>query len=411
MKLFRTGAIFWMATSVTLTCFSQTPVKVLDTCLTDHVRVYYIDGVQATSVTAIDTDEGLVVIDTDISPVFSRAIRKEILYDFGEKPFRYLINTHDHGDHTYGNQAFSDAIVIGLDKCREQMIADQGEAGSFAQQISAALTRMKARLDTLDQTSNAAVSLAKLIAFYQGVADGLGDSFVLTPPEITFSDSINLYLGNKTIKLMYIGGKAHSNSDILVFCPEENLLVTGDLIYENSLYFDSERIPCIDRWEKVLASLRSGKDTVKFMVTGHQGLLHPSLLDSALQTIHEKQKEFSGKQSALLAFKKVYENEGLNPGVKAMRRLKADSKKFYFLHPEFDTYVYGLMNDNKLEDARILFTELAILFPEAANAFDSLGEVYLKLDNKEKARENFKKSLELDPENSNAKQKLAGLEK
>ena len=49
--------------------------------------------------------------------------------------------------------------------------------------------------------------------------------------------------------------------------------------------------------------------------------------------------------------------------------------------------------------------------PQSANAYDSLGEAYMKAGDNEKAIKNYKKSLELNPENNNAKKMLEKLKK
>lgn len=51
------------------------------------------------------------------------------------------------------------------------------------------------------------------------------------------------------------------------------------------------------------------------------------------------------------------------------------------------------------------------LFPQSANAFDSLGEACMALGDKARASENYRKSLQLDPKNDNARQMLEQLEK
>jgi len=51
------------------------------------------------------------------------------------------------------------------------------------------------------------------------------------------------------------------------------------------------------------------------------------------------------------------------------------------------------------------------LFPDSSNAVDSLGEAYLNSGNREKAIKSYKKALELNPDNNNAKQTLKRLEK
>jgi Tfp pilus assembly protein PilF len=48
-------------------------------------------------------------------------------------------------------------------------------------------------------------------------------------------------------------------------------------------------------------------------------------------------------------------------------------------------------------------------FPESWNVYDSLAEAYLKIGDKQKAKENYKKSVELNPENTNGIQMLNGL--
>jgi len=49
--------------------------------------------------------------------------------------------------------------------------------------------------------------------------------------------------------------------------------------------------------------------------------------------------------------------------------------------------------------------------PQSANAYDSLGEAYMRIGDKKEAIKNYKKSLDLNPDNNNAKQMLRELEK
>ena len=63
----------------------------------------------------------------------------------------------------------------------------------------------------------------------------------------------------------------------------------------------------------------------------------------------------------------------------------------------------------KLDDAHKILKVLADFFPESDIAFDSLGEVYMRLKDNKLAIQGFEKVLELNPENQNAKQRLAEL--
>ncbi len=72
---------------------------------------------------------------------------------------------------------------------------------------------------------------------------------------------------------------------------------------------------------------------------------------------------------------------------------------------------YVMLMDKKMNDAIEIFKLNTILFPNSANAFDSLGEVYMIANKRDLAIKNYKKSLELNPDNENAKQKLKELNK
>lgn len=79
---------------------------------------------------------------------------------------------------------------------------------------------------------------------------------------------------------------------------------------------------------------------------------------------------------------------------------------------EFNMLGYRIMKAyNNPEAAALIFQCGTRAFPRSANLFDSLGEAYLKCDNKEKALLNYRKSLELNPNNSNAKKMIGELEK
>ena len=73
-------------------------------------------------------------------------------------------------------------------------------------------------------------------------------------------------------------------------------------------------------------------------------------------------------------------------------------------------WAYDLMGENHLSEATDLFKLDVQLFPGSWNAYDSLGEAYMKAAQKPLAIDNYKKSLELNPANDNAKEKLKVLE-
>ena len=80
--------------------------------------------------------------------------------------------------------------------------------------------------------------------------------------------------------------------------------------------------------------------------------------------------------------------------------------------PEGNLNTLGLQlvfNPNTSEQGINIFLLATKLYPNSANLFDSLAEAYLFIENKEKAIENFKKSLELNAQNQNAINRLKQL--
>ena len=79
-----------------------------------------------------------------------------------------------------------------------------------------------------------------------------------------------------------------------------------------------------------------------------------------------------------------------------------DSSNYYFSERECNSVGYYLVRDNKIDDAIQLFSLNTEQFPRSGNVFDSMGEAYLKVGDKEKALASYKKAFELDPSNGNA---------
>ena len=68
------------------------------------------DGIDSNT-TFLITREGVVVIDTRVTPMEADKVLKEIRKQT-DLPILYTINTHYHGDHTFGNQVFKDSKAI-----------------------------------------------------------------------------------------------------------------------------------------------------------------------------------------------------------------------------------------------------------------------------------------------------------
>jgi len=390
---------------------AQTPgeVDLVTTRLSDRVAVIHTAGGEATMVVAIASEAGVVVVDTERSLLFTGAIRQTIEEIFPGREIAWLINTHGHADHTFGNQLFSEATIVAHENCLAEMQEGYPRMTGMAPQVEAILPRWRTQLAELEEGSEAAHALATQIAYYEQMIAGT-DDFELTPPEVTFTDRMNLDLGDLTLELVYYG-RAHSHSDIIVYCPEEALLLVGDLFYTGGMpgYIDSERIPELGRWREILTDLLAREEGIAHIVTGHEESLPVPDLEATLAFITEQEALYAGRESTLNRFRDLHEQDGLATALPALRRMHADSTRYYTLRPELDTYAYRLMLDSELEEALQIFLVMSELWPEAYISWDSLGEIYMRLDRKDEAIAAFEKSLELNPENGNAIRRLEEL--
>jgi len=384
-------------------------VAVTVTRLSDRVAVFRTSaGSEPTNAIAIRSQKGIVVVDTERSPTFAAAIRSAIEAEFpGE--ITYLIDTHGHADHTNGNQVFADATIIAHENAVADMEAAAERREGLVRQLRAGIAGATRRYEAQEEGSEAAVALAQTISYYEHWVTGLESGFVLTLPDSTFSDTMRLDLGDLTLELVWFGN-AHTHGDILIYCPEERLLLVGDLFHSQGFpYIDSERVPYLSRWHETLDRLLQREGGITHVVTGHEVSLSLAHLDSTRTFVAEQQTRFAGRESALDVFRGLYEAEGADVALERLREMNGQPDRYYVLYPELDTYAYRLMLADQLDDALAIFLVLAELFPESDVAFDSLGEVYMRLGDNEAAIASFEKALELNPENGNAAEKLREL--
>jgi CubicO group peptidase (beta-lactamase class C family) len=91
------------------------------------------------------------------------------------------------------------------------------------------------------------------------------------------------------------------------------------------------------------------------------------------------------------------------------RRAQAENK-LSLTENEMNRLGYQLLRLKRIKDAIAVFTQNTVDFPQAYNTWDSLAEGYMIDGDKESAIKYYKKSLELNPDNTNAVQKLKELD-
>jgi len=205
---------------------------------------------------------GLILIDSGISPQYAKKIRSIASTEFNIDNFIYIINTHHHWDHVQGNQVFPEATIVGHENCGDQMRSQKPvNIKTEVNQIRIKENQKNTALDKIPPPPPSHILI-----------DGVGD-FSLTPPDLSFRDRLKIVSGDLTLYLLWYG-ECHTNNDILIYCPEENILAVGDLFYKKSLPpFSKHRDLNIPQWIKTLDWILGEEHLIKYIVPGHNELL------------------------------------------------------------------------------------------------------------------------------------------
>ena len=378
--------------------------------ISDRAIVLSVDGISKNNVIALKSQKGLIIVDTDISPVFARHIRKKIQEEFHIDDFAYVINTHGHGDHTWGNQVFSDAVIIGQEDILQEADWSEEEARKLSEMTGHYLERLKKRQEGVKEDPEQAEMLTGTISYYSAVLDGLGQDFTPTPPSVTFKDRLNLDLGDIHLYL-YSFGRAHSLSDMIIHYPEGRLLMTGDLFIArmNPPYMKTENVNQFSKWCKLLDEILSRDQDIVYVIPGHDDFLSLQDLKEIHKFIEDQTERVRNKKSAFSVFEKTLEESGIDEALSELRGLKGRPGEYYILEADFIGQGYLFLRQKKNQAAVEIFKTVVDVFPDSWNAFDCLGEACAESGDKESALINYRKSLELNPENSNAARQIETL--
>jgi hypothetical protein len=112
------------------------------------------------------------------------------------------------------------------------------------------------------------------------------------------------------------------------------------------------------------------------------------------------------KQNASKIIEEIINEQGIEDAQKKFAVILADTNQFALRESEFNKLGYRLLRERKYEEALAVFQMNVKAFPGSWNVWDSMGEMYYWTGNNEQAIKHFEKSLELNPDNENAKRNL-----
>jgi cyclase len=180
--------------------------------VTDNLYVIIGNG---GNVAVMPTSEGVLLVDDKFAQDGPEILAK--VKSVSDKPIRYVLNTHQHGDHTGGNAALLAASAT--------VIAHKNARANMATQKMPGL------------------------------------------PPITFSDETQVFLGGKEVQARHVG-RGHTNGDAVIYFPSERVLHTGDLFVNGGAPFiDYSSGGTIVAWDKTIEEAL--KYDVDAVIPGH----------------------------------------------------------------------------------------------------------------------------------------------
>lgn len=179
-----------------------------------------------------------VLVDTAATERRARWLRSSVS-DLSPEPPSTLINTHFHGDHTFGNFVFPEARILAHERTRKEMAA----AGLH------------------------------LTGLWPEVRWG---AISVTLPSFTYRDRMTIHAGETLIELFHPGA-AHSIDDTVVWLPESSVLFTGDIVMSGVTPFIA--MGSVSGSLAAIAELRRLQPAT--IVAGHGPVTGPEVLDQA----------------------------------------------------------------------------------------------------------------------------------
>jgi glyoxylase-like metal-dependent hydrolase (beta-lactamase superfamily II) len=194
--------------------------------------------------------EGVLILDTRASAVQAQELLAD-LRKLTNLPVRWVVNTHYHWDHTWGNCEFAGIPIWGHEECRNVMAeVDDAEIEATAHQF----------------------------AEYADELRGL----TIVPPDRVFTEADTIDIGGRSVTMRYLG-LGHTNSDIVTTVSDSDVVFAGDLIEEGTppWFGDSFPLEWPDTVERLLPAVRG------LAVPGHGGVMSPGEVGTQFEELRE----------------------------------------------------------------------------------------------------------------------------
>jgi glyoxylase-like metal-dependent hydrolase (beta-lactamase superfamily II) len=166
--------------------------------------------------------DAVVVVDSQFKDLAPGIVAK--IKSVTDKPIKFLVNTHHHGDHVGGNEVFRQfAVIIAHDNVRTRMLASPAEIlRDFPARVEAA--RKAGNEQQVKQLSEQ-LDWARSVKVEQ-----------IPAPVLTFDSELRIHVGDEKIQVWHTP-PSHTDGDSVVYFEKANVLHMGDNFFHKLIPF------------------------------------------------------------------------------------------------------------------------------------------------------------------------------
>ncbi|HSM01369.1 MAG TPA: MBL fold metallo-hydrolase [Acidimicrobiia bacterium] len=199
---------------------------VVETAPGVHAALAGKSGAAVSNSAIIDTGSKTVVVDTFMTTQAAAELRAAVRDLTGRDTF-LVVNTHWHGDHVRGNQAFAGLPIVSTARTLELIVADSPtDLSAYEEEIDGYLATFRQKLQSDDQAERA-LAERRIAGLEQIKASVPG--YRLTLPDVLIDGRLVIE-DERTVEIVTFGA-GHTDSDVFAWLPQERAVAAGDLCW------------------------------------------------------------------------------------------------------------------------------------------------------------------------------------
>lgn len=272
----------------------------------------------------VDLGDGILVFDSFTTPSAGYELRRQA-EDITGKKVKFLINSHYHGDHVFGNQAFMDTTIIATSTTKK-CCKEKNEIGDLEKEKNEMEKYLNNLRNQIEVSQNIVIktSLTNQLNEMTKVLDDL-PHMKLVLPSVIFEEKLIIEGSKRKVELYCLGG-GHTPSDTFMYLPEERIAFMGDLITEQL------HLPIYnpDEFSSILQKVR--QMDIETFVPGHGNVGGKELLNTLagyLSFLIEKSKEALKNMETLESFVSNFDTPNEYKEWKGVNGIKDNISKIY----------------------------------------------------------------------------------